>query len=273
MGAFEAGEGVAAGDQGQRAPRGGQQGPDLFLVGGVVEEEEHPPVLDHGPEQVGPAPGVLRNGGLGDPARAQQRPQDLARLGRVRPRAAQVHGEPPVRVAVREGVRRPYREGRLAQPRLARDQDHRRDPGVGVLGQRPQPVEVRLPGGEVPYVARQSQPGLRQGGLLRSGPARGGGPLQRLRLGPGGRERRHQGGHRTALRAPGPSALHVGQRPHAHPGPVRELFPAEPGTPPQDAQQRGELSAGGVGGAHGAGLPGEMGWTRWRRHRRTVRQK
>ncbi len=264
---FQAGQRAAAGDQRQTGAVAGQQGADLVLVGGVVQKEQHPALAQHRAQQTAALVGRGGDSGLGHTERVQKPGEHLARRGGIRVHAAQVDGVLPVREAWRQSMGGVHGEGGLAQPGLPADHGDRRSGGIEALGQNPQPGQGGAAGGEVTEITRQRQPvpgrprawpcpGRRPGPRPADGPrtTRPGGVLQLLAHNAIHTQGRCQCLHRALPRPSCPPALHVRQRPHTDPRPLREPFLADARSRAQCVQPLAELVV-----AHSCGPP----WSAW----------
>ncbi len=248
MGAGERGEAGAAGDEDGTTAAAGQQGEDLALAGGVVEDDEDAPRGEAGPVHLGALVEGFGDELAGDPEGSEEAAEDLRGGGRGGGGAAQVAVELPVGEAcLGEGVGDVDGQGRLAGSGLAGDGGEA-DGAASVAacegllqGAEPLPVgdEVGDVGGELMgngLVANRFSSGrgrrrVECGGVpvRRLGAGRGGAPCERR----GGARR---GGRRKLAREDG--GLEVAQ------------FAA--GFEPELLR---EVAAGGPEGFQGLGLP------------------
>lgn len=144
----EAGEPGPAGDHHQTAARRGEEGSDLRLARGVVEEHEHPPPGEEAAVEGGPVVHVAGDVRPRDPERAQQPVERVTRVdGRDTTRVTlQIEEELAVWIATRPPVSGVDGEGRLADPRHPVDgDDHRTGPGPHLLER----LEIGVPPGEL----------------------------------------------------------------------------------------------------------------------------
>lgn len=246
----------------------GQQGADLALVGGIVQQEQYPALAQHRAQQAGTVVGGGRDGGLGHAERVQEPGERLARRGGLGVHAAQVDSELPVGETGRQNVGGMDGEGGLPQPRLPAHHHHGRMRGITPLHQHAQILQSTPARGEVTEITRQRQrmltdsprPRPRSGGRFGPRPADGarttqpGGVLQLLAHDAVQSQRRHQGLHRAQPRPPRAPALHVRQRPHTDPRPLRQLLLADARSRAQCVQPLAEPVV-----AHSRGPPGRSG--------------
>ncbi len=150
FGAFrrdQAGESVAAGDQGEAAVAGGQQGTDLLFVAGVVQDEEDPPVGEEAAEEGAAAGDVLKDVLGGDAEGGEEAVQGVTGFdgGCVGVEPAQVDEELSVGEGGGDLVGVVDCEGGLADTRSTADDDDGSTGRTWVSAHGGQPGALRLP--------------------------------------------------------------------------------------------------------------------------------
>jgi hypothetical protein len=155
-GAVEVRQAQAAGHQHRARPGARQQRPHLGRAARVVQHHAHPLPGEPGAQQRRALRQVTRQARVRD----SQRPQQLREHAHRRPRRRRGAGQVDVQLAVGERVthrvRDADRDRGLADPRRARQHDHRGQPVRAALAQpRDDPVHHLLAAGEVRQVEGQ----------------------------------------------------------------------------------------------------------------------